>query len=231
MMAKKAVIILSAGLDSSANLCMALEQGLELVLAVTFDYGQKAAAKEIASAAKICQVYNIPHRVVALPWFKDFNRSSLLVDDQMIPTGEQVKIDDHQSSQETKKAVWVPNRNGIFLNIAAAYAEALEADYIIPGFNYEEAQTFPDNSADFLFAVNEGLRYSTAHEVKAQCFTLHLNKTQIVQAVYGQLDFSLIWPCYQAKEKWCGVCESCKRSLRAFKEAGLDMSHMVEVEK
>lgn len=225
---KKAVVILSAGLDSSANLCLALEKGLEVVLALTFDYGQKAALKETAAAAHLCRHYGISHRIVSLPWFRDFNRSSLLVEDQKIPTGDEVQIDDLKSSEDTKKSVWVPNRNGIFLNIAAAYAESLEASYVIPGFNREEAQTFPDNSEDFLESINRSLAFSTDQQVQARCFTLSLNKTEIVKAVRGKLDFDLIWPCYQAQDKWCGECESCKRSLRAFKEADVDVSHRVQ---
>lgn len=225
---KKAVVILSAGLDSSANLCLALEKGLEVTLALTFDYGQKAAVKETTAAANLCRHYGVSHRIVSLPWFRDFNRSSLLVEDQKIPTGDEVQIDDLKSSEDTKKSVWVPNRNGIFLNIAAAYAESLEAHYIIPGFNKEEAQTFPDNSEEFLQSINKSLAFSTDQRVQARCFTLSLDKTEIVKAVDGKLDFNLIWPCYQAQEKWCGECESCKRSLRAFKEAGVNVSHLVE---
>lgn len=228
MNSKKAVVILSAGLDSSANLCMALAQGIKVELALTIDYGQKAAVREIESAAKICKEYGVTHKVISLSWFKDFNKSSLLRDDEDIPTGQRVQIDDEQSSQETKKSVWVPNRNGIFLNVAAAYAEALNADYIIPGFNLEEAQTFPDNSEVFLDSINKSLKFSTSTGVQAKCFTINLNKTEIVKAVKGQLNFSLLWPCYQAKQKWCGECESCKRSLRAFAAAGVDVSQFVE---
>ncbi|HEY1078521.1 MAG TPA: 7-cyano-7-deazaguanine synthase, partial [Bdellovibrio sp.] len=161
--AKKVVVLLSAGLDSTVNAYEAIKHHHEVVLALTFNYGQRAAKKEIEAAAKIAAHLKIPHKVVDLPWFKDFNKSSLLVEDQEVPTGAQVSIDNLERSEETAKSVWVPNRNGIFLNIAAAYAEALGAHAVIPGFNAEEAVTFPDNSKEFMEQATRSMKYSTSN--------------------------------------------------------------------
>ncbi|WP_415063833.1 7-cyano-7-deazaguanine synthase QueC [Bdellovibrio sp.] len=221
---KKVVVLLSAGLDSTINAFEALKHHHEIVLALTFNYGQRAATKEIESAGKIAAYLKIPHKVVELPWFKDFNKSSLLVEDQKVPTGSQVKIDDLQTSAETAKSVWVPNRNGIFLNIAAAYAEALGADAVIPGFNAEEAATFPDNSKEFLDQATKALWYSTSNHVTVGCYTAHLTKKDIVRLGQGlKVPWELIWPCYFSGDQWCGQCESCLRSKRAFQSAGIDV--------
>jgi len=201
------------------NLYTAQTQG-QVVLALTFDYGQRAAAREIAAAKKICQQLKIPHRVLELPFFKDFGKSSLVDASLSIPTGSEVSIDDKKTSEKTAKSVWVPNRNGIFLNIAAGFAESLGADAVVPGFNQEEAATFPDNSKDFLQALTKSLDYSTANHVRVECFTTEMVKVQIVEV--GKklgVDWSLMWPCYQSFEKWCGECESCQRSKRALKAA------------
>ncbi|MGZ5280409.1 MAG: 7-cyano-7-deazaguanine synthase, partial [Pseudobdellovibrionaceae bacterium] len=142
---KRSVLLLSGGLDSTVNLLAARTES-EVVLALTFDYGQRAVAREIEAAQKITSHFQIPHQVLKLPFFTEFGQSSLTDHRKTVPTGGQVSIDDLKTSQETAKSVWVPNRNGIFLNIAAGFAESLKADQIIPGFNREEATTFPDNS-------------------------------------------------------------------------------------
>lgn len=220
-MKKKAVVLLSSGLDSTVNLYKALEQ-CEVVLALSFNYGQRASAKELESAKKICRQVKVEHKIVDLTWFKDFGKSSLL-NAGAVPVGNEVSIDDLSKSQSTAKSVWVPNRNGIFLNIAAGFAESLDAKYVIPGFNLEEATTFPDNSEAFLSSLTRSFSYSTSNQVEATCFTTGMNKTQIVElgeSLY--VPWHLTWPCYLAEEKWCGQCESCQRAKRAFVAAEVD---------
>lgn len=223
---RKFVVLLSSGLDSTVNLYAAQAQG-EVVLALTFDYGQRAAEKEIAAAKTITHRRKIPHRVLELPFFKDFGKSSLLDASLELPTGDKVSIDDKKTSEKSAQSVWVPNRNGIFLNIAAGFAESLRADAVIPGFNQEEAATFPDNSKAFQQALTTSLGYSTANQVKVECFTTDMVKVQIVEAgkKWG-VDWSLMWPCYQSLAKWCGECESCQRSKRALKAAHVDTANL-----
>lgn len=225
-MKKKVVVLLSAGLDSSVNLFEACNND-DVVLALTFDYGQKAAKKEIDRALKLSEHLGVPHKVISLPWFRDFNKSSLLMENEAIPTGSVVNIESHQQSLVTAKSVWVPNRNGIFLNIAAAFAESLGAKTIVPGFNAEEAATFPDNSESYLKEVTRALFYSTANHVEAECYTSQLQKVDIVKrGVSLKIPWHLLWPCYFAGDQWCGKCESCLRSKRAFVQAGVNMEKM-----
>ena len=147
----------------------------------------------------------------------------MIVDEQKIPIGNQVQIDSLAMSEQTAKSVWVPNRNGIFLNIAAGFAEALECDVIVPGFNLEEAATFPDNTAAFLNASTAAFQFSTSNHVQANCFTTDKNKSEIAQLGKElQLPFELIWPCYQNLDHWCGECESCQRSRRALLAVGIN---------
>lgn len=224
---KKAVVLLSGGLDSTVNLFDAVKHGYTVVLALTFNYGQKAANKEIESSKKLCEFLKVPHKVIDLPWFKDFNKSSLLVADEEIPTGSQVSIDDKVVSEETKKSVWVPNRNGIFINIAAGFAESLGAEVVIPGFNAEEAATFPDNTKEFMDKATQSLAFSTSTKVSVGCFTVHLTKPDMVRLGQGlRIPWQMIWPCYFTGEKWCGECESCQRSKRAFEKAQINVSHL-----
>ncbi len=216
-MKKKSVVLLSGGLDSTTNFYWAIQE-TEIVLAITFDYGQRAFVKEKEAAQYFCQKNNIRHQIISVPWIKDWNKSSLINRELNIPQASEVSIDDYSISLQTAKSVWVPNRNGIFLNIAAGYAESLAADYIIPGFNAEEAATFPDNSEDFLKAMDQSLSFSTANKVKTYCYTIKFNKTQIVKkALELKVPLEKLWFCYFANEKWCGQCESCLRARRAFR--------------
>lgn len=215
------VVLLSSGLDSTVNLFMAHHSG-KVELALTFNYGQRAAEKEIEKSRQLCHYLNIPHKVIDVTWITELGKSALIDQSKAIPQGEQVQIDSIEQSSVTAKSVWVPNRNGIFLNIAAGYAESLLADSIVPGFNKEEAVTFPDNSSDFILAVNKSLNFSTSNQVKVHCYTIKMNKTEIVKkGLDHKVPFHLMWPCYQNLEHWCGECESCQRAYRAFQTNGI----------
>lgn len=219
-MKTKAIVLLSSGLDSTVNLYAAIKRH-DVIMALTFDYGQKAVQKEIEHSKKICAELKIPHKVLQLPFFKDFTNTSLIKADAEIPTKNQVDISNEQISQHTASQVWVPNRNGIFLNIAAGFAEGLGAEFIIPGFNAEEAVTFPDNSKDFLNQTSVALTFSTQTKVKVHCYTIYMTKSEIV--AFGKeigVNFDNIWPCYFSNETHCGECESCLRYQRALK--GID---------
>ena len=221
----KAVVLLSSGLDSSVNFYEALLK-FEVVLTLTFNYSQKAAAREIASAHKLSQKEGVKNQVIDLPWFSNFQQSSLINAQKSFPKQGEVQIDNHEQSLKTAKSVWVPNRNGIFLNVAAGFAENLGAGYVIPGFNKEEATTFPDNSVGFMKALDHSFDFSTANHVKVECFTKDLEKPEILKrALELQVPLQDLWPCYDNQEKWCGVCESCLRSKRAFQAHSLPLKN------
>ncbi len=219
----KCVILLSAGLDSTVNFYAALKDS-DVQLAITFNYGQRAVEKEIERSKKLCELNKVKHLVVEIPWLKDLGQSSLTKPNGLIPMGKNIAIDNRKVSEKTAKNVWVPNRNGIFLNIAAGFAESIQADTIVPGFNAEEAMSFPDNSFDFIRATRKTLLYSTANQVDVQCYTISMSKVNIVELGKKLIvPFELTWPCYLNGAKWCGDCESCQRAKRAFKVAHVDV--------
>lgn len=205
------IVLLSGGLDSTVNLFAAAAAG-PVKLALTFDYGQRAAESEIRQSRLLCQHLDITHHVIELQWLRQITRTSLVNRAANVPVGEAVGIHDLQKSFETAKAVWVPNRNGVFLNIAASFAESMGADYIVPGFNKEEAATFPDNTPEFMSALDHSFSFSTASGVKVKCFTEHMNKAEIVRlGMQLGVPFELVWPCYFEGDEICGQCESCQR--------------------
>jgi len=209
-------VLISGGLDSTVNLTVAKKSG-EVAMGITFDYGQRAAEREIVAARRICERYDVRHKTVALPWLGDASGSALVAGGRPVPTITREAIERNES---TASDVWVPNRNGVFINVAAAYAESLNSDVVV-GFNAEEAAAFPDNSTQFIEAANAALRISTRNAVKVVSYTAEMDKVQIFRlGLEHGAPLDLIWPCYLGGENICGSCESCVRFIRAALKSG-----------
>jgi len=206
-MIRSAVILVSGGLDSAVCLKKAVDEGVA-ELALTFDYGQKAARKEIEAARRLCELWEVPHRVVKLDWLARITKTALVNPAVDVPTvGYDASV---ERRHKAAAMVWVPNRNGVFINIAAAYAEALGCDTIIAGFNREEALYFPDNSIQFIAASNAALRLSTRSGVTLFSYTAHLMKKEVGRlAETIGVPFDLLWCCYLGGDEPCGRCQSC----------------------
>jgi 7-cyano-7-deazaguanine synthase len=214
------IVLLSGGLDSAVSLAQALREG-EVKLCLTFDYGQRAAAREIDASSALAVHYGLRHRVVPLPFLKEITNTALVNPQASVPEPGAEDLDSYDASAESARSVWVPNRNGIFINIAAGFAESMGAGQVVTGFNAEEAVTFPDNSADYLQAAGRALSYSTLSGIRVLSYTLMLDKAGIVR-LGRRLGVPLekVWPCYLGGERLCGRCESCKRYFRALENAG-----------
>lgn len=221
MSKKTALVILSGGLDSTVSLA-SLKEKLNIKLAITFDYGQRAAKNELTASKKIADFYGVEHKIIELPWLKNITKTSLVNRNENVP-----EPDITQDTTDAMKAVWVPNRNGIFLNIAAGFCDSFGIDYIIFGANKEEASTFPDNSKEFISEINKSLSYSTLTKTEVLAPLIEMNKIEIVK-LGKELNtpFNLISSCYYSQDKHCGKCESCKRLQNALRQANL-----TEIEK
>lgn len=199
----KAVALLSGGLDSTVSMLLVREEA-QVILALTVDYGQRAARREIEYSRDICREYGIAHRVVELPFMKEFN-SGLM-----------------EGSGLTVAQPWVPNRNGLFLNLAAAFAEDLEAGLVVCGFNREEGIDFPDNSIEYVDSVNQALSFSTKNQVKVISKVQGMDKVEIYKAAARLgLTADRMWSCYLGGVKPCNACPSCLRNIEALKKAGV----------
>ncbi len=216
----KAISVLSGGLDS---LVATVYYNNEYELhAITFDYGQRSAKVEIDSSKAICEKLRISHSVISLPWLRDLGKSALTTNIE-IPKLKANELDNKKICDETAKKVWVPGRNIVFTAIATSFAESEEADFIIVGWDKEEAVTFPDNSKDFLKAYNKVLKIGTLKNVKIRAPLIDMNKDEIVK-LGAKLDapLNLSYSCYMGGKKHCGVCESCMRRKRAFEKANIE---------
>lgn len=215
----RAVALLSGGLDSLVAAALTRTEA-ELVLALTCDYGQRAAVREVEAARRQAQWLGCPHEVVVLPWLGALGGNALTDAARVLPALAAEQLDSPEITAETARAVWVPNRNGILVNVAAAYAESRQAQWVVCGFNREEAATFPDNSPAFIGAVDGLWAYSTATGVRLHVPTADLDKREIVQrglALGAPLE--LVWSCYLGEKEPCGRCESCCRLRRALQSA------------
>lgn len=214
----KAITILSGGLDSAVSTAIA-RKSRAVTLAVTFDYGQKAARREIEASARLCDEWGIEHKIIQLDFLSEESKSSLTSRSGELPHIETADLDDKKRTMESARSVWVPNRNGIFINIAAGIAEARNIKWLITGFNKEEAETFPDNSARYIELANQCLAYSTLSKPEVISFVMDMDKIELVTAAKELgIDIGRLWPCYDGGEKWCGHCESCARTMRAMEQ-------------
>lgn len=212
--------LLSGGLDSTVAATHAARHG-GLALALTIDYDQRSRERETAAAASIAAFLEIEHRVLRVPFLKRNSESALLDRDREIPAGIAEDLDESDRARERARQVWVPNRNGLFINIAACFAQAGGMDRIVVGFNQEEAATFPDNSREFLEASNRALGFSLSPQVRVESPTLSLDKTGIVRLGLEEgAPLHLIWSCYEEGPGHCFRCESCQRLKRALMQAG-----------
>ena len=186
-------------------------------LALTFDYGQRAAKKEIEASKSISEYFNIEHKVIEVPWLKEITETSLVNTSQEIPQLKPGELDNLEAGLASAKNVWVPNRNGVFLNIAASFADAKDFTHILFGANQEEGTTFPDNTQEFIDKINESFEYSTLVKPKVFAPLINLNKTEIIKlALEIKAPLHLVRSCYRDEEKHCGQCESCMRLSRAL---------------
>ncbi len=208
----RSIVLLSGGLDSVVCLKRAVDE-TEVELALTFDYGQPAAEREAEASGKVCARLGVRQRTIQLQWLVE------LLPEGLKEERPGPELGDKQAEAEAAKAVWVPNRNGVFVNVAAAFAEALGCEQIVAGFNAEEGASFPDNSEEYIDAANAALEVSTLSKPRLVSYTAGMNKREILRLgreIGAPLEH--VWSCYYGGEEMCGECLSCRRLVRALCE-------------
>ncbi|MBN1998878.1 7-cyano-7-deazaguanine synthase QueC [candidate division KSB1 bacterium] len=215
---KKAIVLLSGGLDSATCCAYARSMGFK-IYALSFLYGQKGFY-EISAAQKIAaQTGAVEHRILEIG-LGEFGGSSLTTE-APVPTSEPVA--------EGIPSTYVPARNTIFLSYALAYAEVTGAFDIFIGTNSLDYSGYPDCRPEYLEAFEKMANLATRSGIEGHHLTIHsplqnLNKAEIVRkGTELGVDFSLTCSCYQPTPdgKACGECESCRLRLRGFAGAGL----------
>ena len=212
---KKAVVILSGGMDSSTALFIARKEGYEAI-PLHFNYAQRTEKKELESFNKICDYLNLKQRyIIDIPFFKQIGASALVDENLEVPI---------EGIKPGIPITYVPFRNGIFLSIAAAIAEKESAEAIFIGVVEEDSSGYPDCREEFIKnmqnAINSGTKPETHIEIKTPL--IHLKKEDIVKkALEVGVPLKYTWSCYKNEDVACGVCDSCRLRLKGFEKAGI----------
>lgn len=218
---KKAIVLLSGGLDSATACAIALQQGFS-VSAISFKYGQRHNY-ELECAANLAKFYKLPeHKIVELD-LRTFGASAL-TDDIAVPKNRT----DIEHSTEIP-VTYVPARNTIFLSYALALAEVRGANDIFIGVNALDYSGYPDCRPEYIKAFEAMANLATKAGVEGNRLNIHtplisLTKAQIIQkGIALGVDYSLTSSCYDPtpQNQACGKCDSCLLRLKGFKEAGL----------
>ncbi|OMH38771.1 7-cyano-7-deazaguanine synthase QueC [Motiliproteus sp. MSK22-1] len=215
---KKAIVLLSGGLDSSTVLAMANRQGYQCY-ALSFDYGQRSLAELNAARAVAGQQGVIDHKIVRLS-LEDIGGSALT----------DRSIDVPESIEEGVPVTYVPARNTVFLSLALGWAEVVEAQAIFIGVNAVDYSGYPDCRPAFIEAFQALANVATKIGVDGGCIKIEtplmtLTKAEIIQqGINHGLDYSLTVSCYQADDEGnaCGVCDSCRLRSQGFADAGVE---------
>ena len=220
---KRAVVLVSGGLDSAVTLATAVRDGFE-AHALSFDYGQRHRV-EIAAAERVAQKLGAHEHRVATIDLRVFGGSAL-TDDIPVPVHrDEVEIGHGYGIPVT----YVPARNTIFLAYALGNAEAIGAAHIFIGVNCVDYSDYPDCRPEFLEAFERVAALGTKAGVEGMQIRIHaplleLTKAEIIRkGVALGVDFSITHSCYNPSPDGaaCGVCDSCQLRLRGFREAGI----------
>ena len=210
----KTLVLLSGGMDSTVALYQARQEH-EVVGAVSFDYGSKHNASEIAMARWHCQQMGLRHDVVALPFVNELFASDLLQSGGDIPEG-------HYADENMKRTV-VPFRNGIMLAIACGIAESREAEALVIAAHAGDHAIYPDCREPFMQAIAASMREGTYAQIELLRPFIAMDKAGIAKLGHELgIDFAQTWSCYKGGSTHCGVCGTCVERREAFQLAGLN---------
>ena len=218
---KKAVILLSGGLDSSTTLAIAQNDGFT-PYGLTFSYGQRHQF-EIGASQKIAEACNLTDHIITEIDLRAFGGSAL-TDDIDVPKDRSESI-----MSESIPVTYVPARNTIFLSFALAWAEVLQSNDIFLGVNSMDYSGYPDCRPEYIQSFQSMANLATKAGVEgAQSITIHtplisMTKEEIIRkGLELGVDYSLTHSCYDPDKAGnaCGRCDSCRIRLKGFQEAG-----------
>ncbi|PKM79588.1 MAG: 7-cyano-7-deazaguanine synthase QueC [Firmicutes bacterium HGW-Firmicutes-13] len=214
---KKAVVLLSGGMDSTTALYIAKSQGYELY-ALSFFYGQRHY-KELDCAKASAQKAGVKEHVVVTTNMDAWGGSAL--------TDKNINVPDSDTNRNKIPVTYVPARNMIFLSYAASYAEVIGSQDIFIGVSEVDYSGYVDCRQEFIDAMENAINMGTVcaveegRKIKILAPLVHMSKSdEIKLGIELGVDYGLTWTCYRGEDLACGTCDSCTLRLKAFKEAG-----------
>jgi len=219
---KKAVVLLSGGMDSATCLAIAKAEDFDLY-AISFNYGQRHAA-ELDAAQNLAKQFSAKHQVINIDIGK-FGGSALT--DYSLDVPVEISKDETSDSSNDIPVTYVPARNTVFLSYALAWAEVLGAQDIFIGVNAVDYSGYPDCRPEFIKAYETMANLATKVGVEGQRLTLHtplidMTKGEIIKTGHDLgVDYSQTVTCYQANDegKACGNCDACRLRKIGFIQA------------
>ena len=210
---RKAICILSGGMDSTLASYIAKNDGYEII-AVHFNYGQRTQDRELKAFRDICNDLDILEKYeIDIPFFTQIGASALTDKTIDVPTS---------GVEAGVPITYVPFRNGIFLSITAAIAEKEGATAMYIGVVQEDSSGYPDCTDEFIADMKKAINQGTKKDTHIDILTplVHLSKAQIVQeAMKLNVPLEHTWSCYKEEDEACGICDSCRLRLNGFKLA------------
>ena len=214
-MKKKAICILSGGMDSTLASYIAKSDNYDIIT-LHFNYGQRTQNKELKAFHDISASLNAIKTIeYDLAFLKKIGGSALTDSNIDVPT---------HGLEDGVPPTYVPYRNGIFISIAASLAEKENARALYIGVVQEDSSGYPDCTEEFIKSINTTINQGSKPETKITIKTplIHLSKAQIVEkSLKTNVPLKLTWSCYSNENEACGVCDSCRLRLNGFKKAGV----------
>ncbi|OCL28090.1 7-cyano-7-deazaguanine synthase QueC [Orenia metallireducens] len=214
---KKAVVLLSGGLDSTTALYLAKSKGYE-VYAISFDYGQRHD-KELQSAKNVAEVAGVKEHIIVETNMGAWGGSAL--------TDQSIDVPEGDEQRKEIPVTYVPARNMIFLSYAASYAEVVGAQDVFIGVSEVDYSGYVDCRQEFINAMEQAINKGTvcgAEEgkpIKIHAPFINMTKAEEIKlGIKLGVDYAQTWSCYCGEEQACGSCDSCVLRLKAFEEAG-----------
>jgi 7-cyano-7-deazaguanine synthase len=220
---RKAVVLLSGGMDSCVSTAIARERhGAGNIAVLHAGYGQRTEQRERRAFEEIASFYGVRERLaVQLNHFRTIGGSALTDDSISVPENE---LGAPGPGGSAIPATYVPFRNAHFLSIAVSWAEVIGAGAIYIGAVAEDSSGYPDCRPEYYQVFQELIRVGTRPETKIEIVTpvIRMKKSEIIRkGIELGAPLHLTWSCYQNEDLACGACDSCLLRLRAFVEAGV----------
>ncbi|MCX8131865.1 MAG: 7-cyano-7-deazaguanine synthase QueC [Clostridia bacterium] len=216
---EKAVVLLSGGLDSATVLYLAKQEGYE-VYALSFDYGQRHF-RELDCAVRLAEMAGVKEHITIKTYMDAWGGSAL--------TDKGIEVPQGNPESSSIPVTYVPARNMIFLAYAASYAEVKGAQDIFIGVSEVDYSGYVDCRKEFIEemerAVNLGTVCAVEHGRKITIRAPFINMKKFEEIQLGMklgVDYSSTWTCYRGDEYACGVCDSCRLRIKAFRDAGFE---------
>lgn len=216
-MNKKAVVLVSGGMDSALCCAIAINEGYEIA-ALHLNYGQLTEKRELKAFEDICECYKISEKlIVNIEHLSKIGGSAL--------TDKKIAVPEADILNKEIPVTYVPFRNANILSIAASWGEVLGANAIFIGAMQLDSSGYPDCRREFFDAFEKAIELGTKPETNIKIITPIINYTKkdiVLKGIELKVPFELTWSCYRESEIACGTCDSCALRLRGFQEAGIE---------